>query len=238
MGVYKPTGVFYIGLKITFGKTYRFIPLIQLGELSVAYELVENSNKYGTSDEAMYYLYSMSLGMLYNYFTEVLGVSDYELARLKFKTDTYRELMRAKSMCINGVSDIAEYNKTGLHEIIKRCLGYTENIDELYTSFEYGDKSDQTTLVITKRKRKSRGAEDSKSDSGISSEDAEITEAEQLANVRALSEKIIMEDIQIEEDYVPDEEDNGDGISLDLGDLGEGLDEDVLNIDDDDFGDI
>ena len=35
-------------------------------------------------------------------------------------------------MCIAGISDISQYNKIGIPEILKRCLGYSENIDELY----------------------------------------------------------------------------------------------------------
>lgn len=129
--VYKPNGLSYLGLKIEYGKTFRFMPLIQIGELEVALEFIEDTNKYGTNNESMRYLYEGSVGALGHYFEKKLG----RRMSTGYKQTVYLGILRARELCINGVSDIAEYNRIGIKEILKRCLGYS-GIEDLYKKID------------------------------------------------------------------------------------------------------
>ena len=146
--VYKPNGLYYIGLKVKYGKTFRFIPVMQIGELEVALGFIEESNKLGTGSEAMKYL---SLGASEILFTEYAS----KLGKVYYRQSNqveYLGLLKAREMCIAGISDISQYNKIGIPEILKRCLGYSENIDELYKKEVRGAVTNETP---TKTKDKS-----------------------------------------------------------------------------------
>ena len=45
--------------------------------------------------------------------------------RIGANAASHAALLRAREMCIDGISDIVEYNKLGIQEVLKRCLGYT-----------------------------------------------------------------------------------------------------------------
>lgn len=122
--VYKPNGLYYIGLKIEYGKSFRFIPILQIGELDVALGFIEESNKYGNGSEAMKYLFLGATEIIYNEYMKRLGQTYYRRSNPK----EYLGILKARELCIDGVSGISEYNKTGLPEVLKRCLGYTSNI--------------------------------------------------------------------------------------------------------------
>ena len=132
LGVYKPNGLYYIGFRITFGKTFKFIPLIQIGELDVALEFIEDTNKYGVNNDSMKYLYKGGLGALGDYFGANVGMGYGRTSNVRYSPECYSGLLRAKQLCINGVSNIEMYNEIRLPEILKRCLGFTSNIDSLY----------------------------------------------------------------------------------------------------------
>lgn len=126
--VFKRTGLYYIGLKIKYGNTFRFIPLIQIGEMEVALGLVEDSNKSGIKNDSISYLYKASLIALRSYVSEKLGRTIYK----SYPEAQYLGVLEARKMCIEGVSDIKEYNKIGLPEVLKRCLGYSIPGRDLY----------------------------------------------------------------------------------------------------------
>lgn len=131
LSVYKPNGVYYIGVSIK-GKDNKamgyFIPLIQIGELDVALEFVEDTNKYGLKNEDMRYLYDASLMALSKFITEQLNEKcDFSYSRIKCLG-----LLKARELCIDGKSDINEFNTIGLPELLKRCMGYTDRNEDCY----------------------------------------------------------------------------------------------------------
>ena len=119
LAVYKPNGRFYIGLKKKNKKMNQFVPIIQVGELDVALEFIENSNKYGLKDKSMHYLYSGTMQTI----EDIAG--QHVFRRIGANAASHAALLRAREMCIDGISDIVEYNKLGIQEVLKRCLGYT-----------------------------------------------------------------------------------------------------------------
>lgn len=125
--VYKPNGLYYIGLKIEYGKTFRFIPVMQIGELDVALGFIEESNKSGTGSEAMKYLSVGAAGIISNQYSQSIGRVYYNRVEKEFLG-----LLKAREMCIDGISDIKQYNTIGIPEILKRCLGYNTDIKSLY----------------------------------------------------------------------------------------------------------
>lgn len=126
--VFKPNGLFYIGIKIEYGKTFRFIPVIQVGEMDVALGLVEDSNKYGANNESIKYLYKASYGIVQDYITRVVARHEH----IFVDKAKYLGLLQARKMCIDGVYDISAYNKLGIPEVLKRSMGYTTNMSKLY----------------------------------------------------------------------------------------------------------
>jgi len=135
--VYKPNGLYYIGLKIAYGKSHRFIPLMQIGELEVALGFIEESNKSGTGSEAMKYLSLAAAGVVSEQYGKSIGRVYYNRVESE-----YLGLLKSREMCIDGISDIKQYNSIGIPEILKRCLGYTDNISELYTKPSLKDEVD------------------------------------------------------------------------------------------------
>lgn len=149
LAVYKPNGVYYIGVRIAYGKTFRFIPIIQIGELDVALEFVEDTNKFGLNSESMKYLYEGSLGAIEYYFNNKIGTQ----VSLRYSHSKYLGILKAREMCIDGISDITEYNKIGLKEILKRCLGYNDKTEDLYKipelKLEFEEDTDEIEDGIT-----------------------------------------------------------------------------------------
>ena len=137
LAVYKPNGIYYIGLKIAYGKSFKFIPIIQIGELDVALEFIEETNKFGINNASMLYLYKGSLKILANYIENTLGIK----CNIKYSAQKYLGLLKARELCISGVSDIQSYNNIGIAEVLKRCLGYSSKQDDVNTE-EFDDSID------------------------------------------------------------------------------------------------
>ncbi len=128
LAVFKPNGLYYIGVKIEYGKSYRFIPVIQVGEMDVALGFIEDSNKYGASNDSMLYLYKATTMILSSYSRERLGKNSFSYKDKSY----YLGLLKARELCIKGVSDIASYSGLGLPEVLKRSLGYNTKGRDLY----------------------------------------------------------------------------------------------------------
>ena len=140
LAVYKPNGLYYIGLKIHYAKEKeKFIPIIQVGELNVALEFVEETNKHGISNNSMYYLYKGALGILAHLVEQAF--------KIKYSEQKYLGLLKSRELCILGVADIQSYNKLGLPEVLKRCLGYSGDLqvveDESIKNGDYSEVNDE-----------------------------------------------------------------------------------------------
>lgn len=128
--VYKPNGLYYIGVKKTDkeNRNFTFIPLVQVGELDVALAFIENTNKVGTNDESMDQLFYAGLGAIgYAGRRNVSAIHEAKQA-----------LLAARANCIDGISDIKVYNQLGLEEVLKRCMGYSQEGIDVYSLPEMG----------------------------------------------------------------------------------------------------
>ena len=105
-GVYKPNGKYYFWGKID---NYKYIPILQIGNLDVALSIVEDSNKSIVRCAALNYLV---LAMVYI-------KSLYSGGRELISSEAYDAIVKARMLTIEGINDVKAYEATGiLRELI------------------------------------------------------------------------------------------------------------------------
>ena len=137
LAVYKPNGLYYIGVKVYRYKTNKFIPLILIGEKEVAFDFISQSNIFGPNMEGMEFLFKAGMAAYVKYVINDLN----ESFNRQVSYTEYNSLLEAKKMYTSGISDIEAYDSLDLPEVLKRCMGYIVPGKDYYRHIEdYDDK--------------------------------------------------------------------------------------------------
>ena len=133
LAVYKPNGLYYIGMKVYKYNLNSFIPLMMVGELDVALRLIALSNSLGAGNDSTSFLIRAGSGA-------IIKSPLYDASHSYVYSNTFdgehAELLKARKLCIEGISDIDEYTKLDIPESLKRSLGYLVVGKNYYTTID------------------------------------------------------------------------------------------------------